>query len=55
MVSDLDVNTVVVVEGVITASDGSKTYATFAGRVREFNLAPTDVTISTASIKVPIV
>jgi hypothetical protein len=51
-VSDLDINTVVTIEATITASDGTLVYATFAGRVREPNLAPTDIRISAATVAV---
>jgi hypothetical protein len=51
-VSDLDVNTVVNILAVVTCSDGSVVYSVFSGRVREPNLAPTDIRVSVGSIQV---
>jgi len=37
---------------VVTCSDGSVVYSVFSGRVREPNLAPTDIRVSVGSIQV---
>ncbi len=51
-VSDVAVNSPVVIRAVITTSDGLTLHGTFVGRVREQNLPPTDILLSANSVAV---
>ena len=51
-VNDVVVNTFILVRAVITTSDGFVLHASFGGRCREFNYAPTDLTLSNTQLSV---